>query len=167
MKLTDLQISKILADIVIVSDSREKKNKHILDYLNLNKIPYVVEKLNSGDYSFILPNYPELELDRRIVIERKGSIDELAGNFTKNRPQFVNEFERINDDTNIHMVLENFTMKKMLNGSYRSKFPSKSYMASLMTWCIRYDCHVWTVTTEESPMVIYNIIYYGLRELLK
>lgn len=165
--MTDKMIDDILKDMVIISDTREQVNQHILKYFTDNKIPYIVEKLNSGDYSMYLPNYPHLNLDRKFIVERKGSVDELAGNFTKGRERFINEFERLDSDMKIHMVLENFTMKKMLNGSYRSKFPAKSYLASLMTWCIRYKCPVWMVTPSESPITIYNVLRYEILEYLK
>jgi ERCC4-type nuclease len=167
IKMTDKEKQLIIDDMVIISDSREQRNEHIIKYLTENKIPYIIKKLDSADYSFELPHYPELKLDCKILIERKGSLDELAVNFTKGRERFQREFERLEDDSKIHMVLENFTIKKMLNGSYRSKFPSKSYIASLLTWCIRYHCPIWTVTTDESPELIHKLMHYELLEFLK
>jgi len=164
--MTDKEINNVLEDMVVISDTREQKNQHILQYFDENKIPYIVGKLNSADYTMYLPNYPHLNLDKQFLVERKGSLDELAGNFTKGRDRFIREFDRLEDGQSIHMVLENFTIKKLMNGNYRSKFPSKSYLASLMTWCIRYKCPVWTVTTDESPVVIYNVLKYELRERL-
>ena len=56
--LTDRKIGEILEDMVVIVDSREKKNEHILEYLNGEGIKWRVEKLDSADYSFVLPNYP-------------------------------------------------------------------------------------------------------------
>ena len=164
--MTDKEKHDILSDIVIIVDTREKKNLHILEFLDTNKIKYKVEKLDSGDYSFELPHYKHLGLDKSVLIERKNSLSELAGNFTKNRERFVNEFERIGD-AKIHLIVETATWRKLLNGTYQSQFNPKSYMASLLTWNIRYNCPIWFAETKESPMIMYSIIHYELVEKLK
>lgn len=156
----------VLKDMTIIVDTREKSNKHILEYLKENHVPYIEEKLDSGDYSFVLPNYPELNMDKKILIERKGSLDEVAGNFTTGRKRFINEFERLHNDQKIHLVLERFTWRKLFNGTYRSKFHPNSYKASLFTWNIRYNCPIWTCERKESPEIIYKIMYYELKEYL-
>lgn len=165
--MTDKEIAQILNDIVIVCDTREKKNDHIVDYMYNNGIKVKHESLTSGDYSFILPNHPELGLDKSILIERKNSLDEISQNFTKNRKRFVNEFERIDESQTIHLIIETATWKKLLNGSYRSKLEPKSLLASILTWNVRYDTNVWFCNKPESGVLIHNIIYYGLREKLK
>lgn len=165
MKLTDKEKSKILDDMVIICDSREQKNQHILEYLKTNNIPYIIDKLDTADYTFILPSYPELNLDKHFLVERKNSLSELAGNFTKGRDRFKREFERA-ESNKIHLVVETATFRKLFNGSYRSKFNPKSYLASLLTWNIRYDCPVWFAETKESPTLIYAILFYELKEFL-
>lgn len=164
--MTDNQISKILNDIEIIIDTREKKNSHITNALDEIGVKYVHEKLDSGDYSFRLPNNSGLKLDKSILIERKNSLDEIAQNFTKHRERFTNEFERVGD-SKMHILIEGATWLKLVRGSYRSKLPPKSFMASLMTWNVRYDTNIWMCNKSEAPVLIYNIIYYGLREKLK
>jgi ERCC4-type nuclease len=166
MKLTDKQMMDILSDMVIICDTREQKNQHILDYFKENNIPYIIEKLDTADYSFILPNYPDIKMDKMILIEKKNSLDEIAGNFTKDRERFAREFERV-DGERIHLLIENATFKKLLNGSYRSKFPPKSFLASLLTWNVRYNCPVWFTTPNETGIIIRYILYYELLEHLK
>lgn len=166
MGMTNGEKMRILQDMVFIIDTREQKCQHIKDYLDENKIPYIVEKLESADYSFYLPNYPELNMDRMILVERKNSLTELAGNFTKGRERFKREFERLVDGQKIHLVIETATWKKLFNGSYRSSFTSKAYMASLLTWCIRYKCPYHFAETKESPELIYKIMYYELNEVL-
>lgn len=165
-KLTDKRIADIISDIVVIVDTREQKNDHILKYLNDNHIPYSIEKLNTADYSIRLPSFPDLKLDYQFLVEKKNSLDEIAGNFTRDRDRFVREFERI-DTEKIHLVIENATWKKLFNGSYRSNFSPRSFMASLLTWCMRYGCPVWFVGIDESPEVIYNLLKYELLERLK
>lgn len=166
MKLTDKVIQSILDDMVIICDTREQKNQHILDYFNDNNIKYKVEKLDTADYSFILPHYPEICMDKQVLVEKKNSLDEIAGNFTKGRDRFQREFERVVTEK-IHLVVEKATWKKLLNGSYRSQMPPQSMMASMLTWNIRYSCPIWFAEVGESPVLIYNIMKYELLEHLK
>lgn len=164
--MNDSQMKPIFSDMVILVDSREKKNQHILDYFKSTGIKYRIEKLDTADYSFELPNYPELKCDRMFLVEKKNSIDEIVGNFTKDRERFVREFERI-DEEHIHLVIENTTWKKILCGSYRSSFLPKSLMASILSFSIKYKCNTWFCTPQESPILIYNTLYYELRNFLK
>ncbi len=166
MAWTDKQIADIIKDMVIICDNREKKNQHILDYLDKNNIPHQTEKMETADYSFVLPSYPQIGADRRFLVERKGSLNEVAGNLTKDRERFIREFERV-QDKHIHMVMEGATWKRILAGTYRGGFNPTSYMASLITINIRYNCPIWFCNVEESPTLIFNILKYELREFLK
>lgn len=162
--MTDGQLAKVLEDMVIIVDTREKKNEHILKFLDENDIQYTVQKLDTGDYSAYFPNYPEF--NERVMVEKKNSLDEICSNFTKHRARFKREFERVGG-RNFHLVVENATWKKLLAGSYRSQFHPKAFMASLLSWSIRYNTSVWFTTKNETGEVIYNIIKYAYRELLK
>lgn len=167
--LTNKEKLDIIQDMVIIVDSRENKWQHIEEYFKKNKIKYRIEKLDVGDYTFELPNYSHLKLDNLFLIERKGSLDELAGNFTKGRERFKREFERMTPNQKIHLLLENFTWRKLLNGSYRSKFSSEAYKMSILTWCIKYDFKVWNVVPKDSGEIIYSILVkeldYALNKL--
>lgn len=163
---TDKEISNIINDIVIVVDTREKKNQHILSYLDKIKVPYINQKLNSGDYSFKLPNYKHLNLDYSVLIEKKNSLDEISGNFTRKRVQFQNEFDR-NDCKRTHLLIENATWKRVENASWRSQFSANAMWASLLTFCFRYNLKLWFVGVDESPKLLYNIIKYELLEIIK
>lgn len=164
--MTDKQMQSILDDMVVIVDTREQKNDHIIQYMTENGIKYKSEKLDTADYSMILPNYEYLNLDKKFLVEKKNSLDEIAGNFTKGRERFAREFERVTDE-HIHLVIENTTWKKVFNGSYRSQLPAKSMMASILTWSIRYKCPIWFVGKEESPAVICSLLRYELFEALK
>ena len=164
--MTDTQMNNVIKDMIIIRDTRERKNDHVVDFLNRNGIPHLEEKLQTADYTFILPNNPELSLDRKFLVERKGSLNEIVGNLTKDRARFIREFERVKDE-HLHLVLETATWKKILNGSYRSEFNPNSFMASLLTLNVRYNCPIWFCNTEESPLLIYNILKYELLEHLK
>lgn len=166
MQITDKVMANVLSDMVIIVDTREQKNRHILDYFDSKDIKYKEEKLLSADYTVDFPNFKELGLDRLILIERKNSLNEIAGNFTKNRVRFVEEFERINGQ-NIHLLIEGSTWGRVIRGTYRSKLPPQSMLASLMTWHVRYNCPIWFCQQNESGMLIYNLIKYTTMEKLK
>lgn len=164
--MTDRQIGNIIDDMIVLVDTREKSNKHIIDWLKENNIKYEIEKLDSCDYSFkLVGEYSHLS--KSVLVERKNSLDELAGNFSINRSRFEREFERIPANTSVHLVVENFTWTKLFNKSYRSGFSSNSYMASIFSFSTRYDFKVWTCRRDESPIIMYNIMKYELRNKLK
>ena len=77
--------------MVILIDSREKRFEHITSKLEQQNIAYKFKKLNFGDYSFEIDGK---SYENKICIERKGSISEVIGNFTKGRKRFENEFKR-------------------------------------------------------------------------
>ena len=84
-KYTDSEIQKILKNMIILVDSREKSANHITEYFDKHKIKYEVMALPSGDYSFALDAIPELDLPHKtyyyndILLERKNSLEELSG----------------------------------------------------------------------------------------
>ena len=164
--MTNAEKMRIIKDMVIIVDTREVKWQHIQEYFDENEIKYKINKVDTGDYTFILPNYPELDMDRKILIERKGSIDELGGNFTVGRERVAREFERVEDGQTLHLVLENFTWRKVLNGSYRSKFNPKAYKGSLIGWCIKYRVPYHQVVKQDSGEIIYEILKKELEYVL-
>lgn len=166
MSYTDKEIGNIIKDMVVVLDTRERQNQHIIDWLEMNNIHYIVNKLDTADYSMILPNYPQLNLDKKFLIERKNSITEICGNFTKGRERFAREFERINDE-HLHLVIENATWTKIKNGDSRSKMSPQAITGSILSWTIKYNIKTWFVTKQESPALIYNLLKYELMVELK
>lgn len=153
-----MDIEAVIKDMIIIVDTREQKYSHVTDYFDSIGVEWTRQKLDVGDYTFYLPNYPELDLDNKFIIELKGSLDELAGNFTSGRGRFARQFERMYFDQKIHLVLEDFTWRKCLNGSYRSNFHPNAYKASLISWSIKYDFKVWNVVKRDSGEIIYEIL---------
>ena len=49
------EIKRLTKSMIVLVDSREKKNSHILDYFRKQKISFQTEKLEYGDYSFMIP----------------------------------------------------------------------------------------------------------------
>lgn len=59
---------------MIICDSREKKNKHILAYFSRNKIPYKIEKIATADYM--------VDGKDKLVVDRKQNLEEVCSNLT-------------------------------------------------------------------------------------
>jgi len=156
--MTTKQKLDIVKSMVIITDTREKKNQHIVDFLDNNGINHRAKAMSVGDYTFELPEHTELNLDSKFIIERKASLDELAGNFTTGRERFANEFERLTPHQNLHLVLEDFTWHDLDSHKYRSGFLPKAYRASLLAWSIKYRFQVWPVRREDSPRLIYELL---------
>lgn len=127
--------------MILLVDSREKENSHILNYMAVNKIS-VKEKqpLKFGDYSFIKDN---IDYRNQIVIERKNSLDELSLNLTSGkkdnlvnrRKRFKNEFKRAKEaGSKIILLIENATQEDILNHNYRSKLHPNAFIGSLNSW---------------------------------
>lgn len=165
--MTDKMIASALDDMVIVVDTREKRNEHITSYLDTIGRPYIKRAMKSADYTVTFNKEEFLPYKGCVMVERKNSFDEIIGNFTKNRKRFVNEFERIDDGVLTSIVIENSSWNKLFKGSWRSKVPSQAILASLLTWTYRYDTRIWYCQRKESPEIIYWLLYYGVMETLK
>lgn len=170
-KFTDSQKQKLLKSIVFLVDTREKSNVHITEkYFDKHNIPYKSQKLPNGDYSFMLPKneslgiMTDLTFENEIAIERKGSLDELAGNFTTGRDRIEKEFST--SKAKLYLVIEG-KYHDICTQNYRSKYDKKSFMATLHTFYERYNVPFIFVEKEDIGKFIYCTMYYHLRELLE
>ena len=161
---TDSELSIELSKLVVIVDSREQKNDHILKSFEKNRIPYKVRKLDSGDYSAMVG---DLTLEHDVFIERKNSLTEICGNMGTNRDRFEREFTRAKaDGAKPFILIENNTTDDVFKGNYRSQMPPKALWASFCTWMVRYNTTVLFSSKENSGKVIFSILYYYARELL-
>lgn len=81
-RFTADQAKDLAKKMVILVDSREKQNGHILDYFKRQKFDCQETKLDYGDYSFMIPASAageDIFFHRDIVVERKASLEELPG----------------------------------------------------------------------------------------
>ena len=133
-KFTDTEIKKIENSIVILCDTREKESTHILSYFEKHNIPYQIQKLDYGDYSFKVPlgvfkgQQREIYFDREYVIERKASIDELVGNFTDQGARIKKELAHMNKyRIRCDLLVENPNFElDILRENYRSQYKGES-----------------------------------------
>ena len=101
-RYNDAEIKAILKNMVVIIDTREQANEHIIEYFEQKKIPYKISKLDFGDYSCMLPAntvqgfHRDIYFDRYIAIERKANIDEIAGNLKSDASRLKNELAHMN-----------------------------------------------------------------------
>lgn len=79
---------KFLKQVVIICDTREQKNKHIIDELDRLQVQHESRKLDIGDYSFVVDGK---DFSLSCILERKATLNELWTNITKDRERFEKE----------------------------------------------------------------------------
>ena len=160
---TDKELAEELKKLTIICDTREQ-DTHCEEYFKDHKIPCVVRKLDTGDYSAQLGN---LSFERDICIERKRNLDEICGNFAAERERFEREFLRAKAyGTKVHLIIENATWSDIFLGNYRSKLSPKSLVGSLLSWMVRFNISVIFCKPEETARVMWGIFYYYAKERL-
>lgn len=161
---TEAELSAELKKLTIIADSREQVNNHLTAWWDQKSIPYITRKLDVGDYSAQICG---MTLERDIAIERKRNLDEICGNLSADRDRFEREFLRAKAiGTKVFLIIENATWTDIYLQNYRSKLSSKSLMASLMSWQVRFNITVIFCEPENTPRLIYQILYYAAREQL-
>lgn len=171
-KFSTEALKKIAKSMVILVDSREKKNSHVLDYFTKTGISYTETKLEYGDYSFMLPASAageDIYFHRDIVVERKASLEELSGNLAQERERFEKEFLRAgNDGCKIYLMVEDpGGYSSIIGHKYQTEFTPAAYMASLKTWESRFDANVQFIDRQYAGYYIFSTFSYFCREALK
>ena len=166
------EIKRLLKNMVVLVDSREKQNSHILEYFKKNGIPYQVSKLDFGDYSFMIPASAageDIYFHRDIVVERKASLEELSGNLAQKRNQFEAEFMRAgNDGCKVYLMVEApGGYSAIISHRYKTELSPAAFMASLKTWESRFNCNVQFIDRQYAGYYITSTFQYFARESLK
>ncbi|MEH7336279.1 ERCC4 domain-containing protein [Neobacillus drentensis] len=168
-KFTETEIKKLLSSIVILVDSREQENKHIIDYFKSKRIPYEEKKLDYGDYAAYLPKNEELGIHRDLyfpaAIERKNSVDELAATI-KDRTRFENELIRAQRFPFLILVEDPNGYQNIITGKYRSEYQARALLGSLKAFEARYGFQTVFVAPPTAGNYIYHHFYYMVRNEL-
>lgn len=110
--MTDKQ--RFMKSAVILCDTREQKNQHIITALEQAGVKYETCKLPFGDYSF---KFEELDFRLLCVVERKANVNELWSNITKDRERFEKEIAAIHAVTgSANLIIENCPDRDFLQG---------------------------------------------------
>ena len=171
-KYTDSEIDSLVKSQVILIDTREQVNDHIITTFEKHKIPYKKKALDRGDYSFYLPANERLSIprdlyfDKEIVVERKACLDELANNFGKERDRFEKEMALA--PNNKILLIENCSYEDIVEGNYRSNYNKKSFLGTLHTFQFRYNLpFLFMPDKTKSGIFIKKYFEYYLRKFLK
>lgn len=171
-KYTDKEIDEITNSMVILVDTREKENSHIIEWLDKKKIAHKSKALSNGDYSFYIPMNSELNIerdlyfDKQIMIERKSSLEELSGNLTTNRSRFEEEMATYLGKK--YLLIENANYQDVVNNNYDTKFGNKAFLASLHSFDHRYDLqNIFMPDKSYSGLYMYGVFKYFLKNTIR
>lgn len=155
----------------ITVDTREKENKHIVDKFATNHIDIDNKAMVIGDYGIQSGSYVH-----PVVIERKGSLDELIGNLldkdkdVNGNNRFKRELERAKQG-NIKVILlieDKEYYYKLLTGNYRSNVKPQAIKGMIMSLEAKYpNLSIVGIDKTVSASYIHTTLYYHLRQYLK
>lgn len=174
-KFTETEIKSALKNLTVIVDTREKGNKNVISWFERNKIKMKSMKLDHGDYSCFIPKGSlkgierDIYFNQDIVIEKKASIDELAGNFSKSdTPRLKSEFAHLcKNGTRVFVFVEdNLFDKHIRNGTYRSQYDPKALYARIKGLEAEYNTIIRPINDEFMASEIYNTLYYFARNKL-
>jgi ERCC4-type nuclease len=169
---SDTELKKLLKSAVVLTDTREQENEHILTVLDKLKVQHKPFALPYGDYSIMLPASPEHGIQRDvyyindIMIERKRNLNELAGNFTTGRERFKDEMIRAGAIRKYLIVECASGYAAILGHMYNAQLSEKSFYASLLSFQARYDLNVIFIEPQLTAEVIWGLLYYHIRAWL-
>ena len=93
---------KFIQKAIIITDSREQKNNHIVSAFDSMGVRHEERKLHFGDYSFICGSD---DFTLSCIIERKANINEVWQNVTTDRQRFEKEIQGIHALTGSAVLL--------------------------------------------------------------
>jgi hypothetical protein len=178
-KFSETEINKLLKEnFMILYDTREQRNQHVLEYFDGKKIPYKKKKIDEGDYTAIITKRPEMGIYRDlhfpVAVERKNSVDELASNLAEETDsrddiRLIRELQRAKTKgIKIYLVIEDKNgMENIKKGNYRSLYTPKAFLGRLSSMQDLYLHDTIFVNDTETGFEIYRKLYYSVRNFLK
>jgi ERCC4-type nuclease len=167
-RYTDKEMKKILDNMVVIVDSREQNNQHIIEFFNKKNIPYKTIKNDFGDYTAMLPAgtltgfTSDIYFDRDIAIERKNSIDEIAGNLKNEAYRLKKELAHMNmyDIKYFFFVEDKDFHENLRQGNYRSQYDPFTLMQRIKKGI---EAEYNTVIVPVDKKCMGSEIYYTLQ----
>lgn len=164
--------AEIMQSLEIIVDNREQRTPKAKERYDAFGVPYSKATLDYGDYcaNVRLQSgewlYDTSDRIRPIcVIERKMSLDELAGCFGRGRERFQRELERAKDNrAKVYLLVENGSFEGIMFHRYRSALTTNAFLASLTAWMARYDLGVVFCKSDVSGRLIKEILYRDMKE---
>ncbi len=157
-RYTNKEMKKILDNLTILIDTREQNNQHIIDFFDKKGINYKVMKLDFGDYSCMLPAgtvdkfTTDIYFTNDFVIERKNSIDELAGNLKEDAARLKKELAHLNMYQIRYLVyVEDANFEENLRtGNYRSAYDPYTLMRRI--YCLESEYNTAFIGLNKNVM---------------
>ena len=177
-RYTEAEIKTILKNLCVIVDTREQVWVNIEDYFKKQNIQYRRENLNQGDYSICIVSNEEtkplgitrdLYFDNEIVIERKASIDEVAGNMKEpDRTRLKKEFSYLKSrGVKVHFFLEDKDFDiNLRQQKYRSQYNPKALYGSIKAFEAEFGFTVRPVSKDIIGSEIYYTLYYHVKNSL-
>ncbi len=162
---TDKSYKELLNHLIILHDSKEQSNDHILEYFDKANVNHKKKSLKTGDYSMMIEACPELGFlvdtyfTDELIIERKNGVKELAGNLSNNQKddRFMKELNRMINVKNAYIVIENDRLDDIIEHNYDTDYNELSFLRTLLTWQKRSDFYLNFVKKENMGKFIYEI----------
>jgi ERCC4-type nuclease len=173
---TEKEYKSLLSEhFIVLVDTREQNNQHIIDGFERQGIKYKKKSLRTGDYSCVVTAYPEKGITTdwyftdEVICERKNSIEELAGNFShssKDDDRIQRELNRMQPIKHPYILIENSDLHDLISGDYRSKLNPDAFFRTLLTWQKRVDFQLLFVNREDMAKTIYELLLSAVNEHL-
>ena len=168
-KFSEEEKEELVNSMVYLIDTREKKNDHITMIFDHKKVPYEVQKLDYGDYSFYIPKNEKLGIprdlyfDKEVIVERKATLEELSQNLTKGRASFEKELARAPAAKMVMVETQSFS--DLVHGRYETQYAPKYFIGSIFSLWHRYNCPFVFIQDERDSAV--QIRYFLQRYLME
>lgn len=164
--------------VKVLCDTREQCNQHIIQFFHANGIATESRKLDFGDYSFEVGGK---SFERSCVVERKGSVDELFGNFIRDQERILKELETAAKNArHMELILEGVTSeaelkayeipeKQMISQNRKVKRIGETVYFALRSLRSGNRCglQVSFVKKEDTAKKLLEIFYYYYRNYEK
>ena len=150
--------------IIILIDTREKRNELIIDSFEKQNIEYEYFQggLLYGDYSakVVFEDGKEVSLYRDIVIERKRELTELSNTLTQGQRRFINELERAKfDRASVKLlIVDGDYYRNILEHNYRTKLEPDMFLKLLFKFQHEYHYDIVGLDERLSASYIYRNI---------
>lgn len=150
--------------IVILIDTREKRNELIIEAFEKQGIEYEYVKggLLYGDYSakVVFEDDKEVSLHRDLVIERKRELTELSNTLTQGQRRFINELDRARfDRADFKLLIEDDDYyRNILEHNYRTQLKPDDFLKLLFKFQHQYGYDIVGINEKLSASYIYRNI---------
>ena len=146
---------------MIICDTREQKNEHILKYFERHDIKYAIAKVDTGDYVLVANQHP-------VAIERKKDCSELAHNLmSHDKGRFYREIRRAHEvGVKLYIVCENGKGINSIEDVAKWQNPygrvtGRMLREAIYKCSIGYGCEFVFCNKRQTGKIIYEILTNG------